>query len=259
MQRLQVEGDYIIYQYTSDNGQVQRKGQVRISDLNLDDATVGGGSDIFGVDLRCKNGSKCLDYSWVDARVSTGDPVIRGTNSANTIPLSCAEKEYCAAFLAALRNIKGDDFDAKMMDAGGSPAPAAILKPPLPQPELVPAPSTTNEINLSKAISTLGALIARDTPTGTANRSEGAGLSFSDQKRTELRNWLARRVPSIEEATVLQVILVRPDEILPEAFRRDRELWEDGFKHLAYATTATKAHVFIDKYFDLFDLWDRKR
>src|SRR5262249_13267941 len=150
-----------------------------ISDLDLEDLTVGGGSDVFGVDLRCKNGSKCLDYSWVDARVRTGDPFIRGTNSANNIPLSWLQKDDCGAFLAALRNIKGDDFDAKMMDSSGAPVPAPILKPPLPQRE--PVPPTLDELKLSKAISTLRELIPRDNSSGTANRSERAGPSSSDQ------------------------------------------------------------------------------
>jgi hypothetical protein len=238
VQRLQVEGAYIIYQYASENGQVQRKGQVRISDLDLVDVTVGGGSDVFGVDLRCKNGSKCLDYSWVDARVRTGDPVIRGTNSANSIPLSCKEKEDCTAFLAALRNIKGDDY-VKMTDSNGTSVPEVMLKAPLPLP--APTPPTIDEVNLSNAISTLGALIPHDNPTGIANRSERAALSFSDPRKQDVRNWLTNRVPNMEE------------------FRRDRELWEGGFKRLAHPTTSTKARVFIDRFYDLFDLWDRKR
>ena len=140
VQKLQIVGDYISYEYTSDNGKFQRKGQVRISDLNLAD-TIVGGEDVFGIELKCKNRSKCLDYAWIDARVKRGEPVTRGANSMDSVPLSCRQKEECVAFLAALRTSKGDDFDPDAIDSRGSPAP--ILGPPSPEPESLPTPPTT--------------------------------------------------------------------------------------------------------------------
>src|SRR5262249_2679710 len=62
-----------------------------------------------------------------------------------------------------------------------------------------------------------------------------------------VRRWLASRVPMKEQ----------PDAILADESLRDRELWEHGFKSLAL--TSAKKRVFIDRFFDLFDLWDRKR
>src|SRR5215468_7227203 len=69
LQTLQIKDGYIWYRYAEDGGRLQRKGQARISDLNLADATVGGGPDVFSAELKCKDGLKCLSYTWVDTRV----------------------------------------------------------------------------------------------------------------------------------------------------------------------------------------------